>query len=459
MIGAVVLSEAISYLAFHDPNAVGLIAIFLFIALIIYFAFRTGLRGGFIAVAITIFYYLYIIDSRDYTGAQFITSIQTTAVLGVLYVLLAWIIGWLKQTIDLLIEQEANEKRKLQAIVQQLPVGVIVADNNGTIIHGNQQLEKILGRKIREGLVAGRDIIAKGTHNGKEVGPSGWPLAHTLTTGKPVIDKEFKIQNDKGKDVVLQISASPIKSRSGKVIAAAAIINDITQQKELETRKDDFVNMASHELKTPITSMKLYIDSLSISLGKYNDERATKIMHNLKGQTDKLQKLVNDLLDVSRLQTGKLGFEKEDFRLDTLISEIIEVLQDSTKKHTIVYAKKAAVKVYADKFRIYQVITNLVTNAIKYSPQESSITINLVRKQGKAVVSVTDSGIGIAKDQQKRIFERLYQVADMKEKTYPGFGMGLFISKEIIRRHKGTIWVESEKGKGSTFYFSLPLNT
>jgi signal transduction histidine kinase len=190
---------------------------------------------------------------------------------------------------------------------------------------------------------------------------------------------------------------------------------------------------------------------------KHNDDKATSILTNIRNQTNRLQKLVNDLLDVSRLQTGKLTFEKEMFRLDELVAETIEVLKGSAKRQKLIFEKTSPVSVYGDRFRIYQVITNLVTNAIKYSPDNTDIIIKVYKKNKKAEVSVQDSGIGIDKDQRKRIFERLYQVTDDKEKTFPGFGMGLYISKEIIKRHKGNIWVESEKGKGSTFYFNIPL--
>jgi signal transduction histidine kinase len=189
----------------------------------------------------------------------------------------------------------------------------------------------------------------------------------------------------------------------------------------------------------------------------YKDERATKIVGSIQHQIERLQELVNDLLDVSRLQTGKLTFTKEDFRIDQLVEEAIADLKGMAKDQRIVYTGKVAIKVHADKFRIYQVLTNLITNAVKYSGDGKSIKLNIKRKEGKVVVSVQDFGIGIAKEQQRKIFDRLYQVIDDKQKTFPGFGMGLYIAKEIITRHQGKIWVESEKGKGSTFFFTLPL--
>jgi signal transduction histidine kinase len=203
--------------------------------------------------------------------------------------------------------------------------------------------------------------------------------------------------------------------------------------------------------------MKLYINSLLNRIKKNNDDKSQKILSSIKLQTDRLQALVNDLLDVSRLQTGKLSFNTENFNINSLIKETIEHIQETAKDRKIIYTNQPPIRVTADKFRIYQVLTNLLTNAVKYSQEGKKIEVSVRRTAGNIIVSVRDYGIGIAKDEQAKIFNRLYQVIGDTEKTFPGLGMGLFISKEIIRRHKGKIWVESEKGKGSTFYFSLPI--
>lgn len=452
-----VLSELFAVFIAHNPNIVGVYIIWANVMTIMYFAFRDGLKGGVIAALIPVCYYAYIIYTRQHTGAQLVASVETTIVLGLLYLAMAGIIGWLKQTIDSLIESEANEKRRLQAIVQQLPVGVVITDSKGRVTQVNKKLETILGTKIPLGFIMGSAPLLPTTTNGKNIVPSKGPLAQVISTGKTVGGKEFSIKRKDGREVYVLTSAAPIHNKVGKLIAAASISYDITQQKELEKRKDDFLNMASHELRTPLTSMKLYIDSLTAKVRDYDDERVNKTIKSIKQQTDRLQELVSDLLDVSKIQTGKLSFVKETFRLDTLAAETIEDVRGMAKKQEIVLTSKASVNVFADRFRMYQVLTNLITNAIKYSKGEKQIKVRIKREADKVVVSVQDFGIGIAKEQQKKIFERLYQVQDDNGRTYPGFGMGLYISKEIITRHKGAIWVESEKGKGSTFYFTLPL--
>jgi len=451
----VILLEIYVHIILQNPDAVGLYAIILFVALIVYFAFREGIRGGLIATCITLSYYFYIIYSRNYEGEELLAGIITTLALGIIYGFLALIIGWLKQRIDSLIENEADEKERLKAIIQQLPVGIVITDNKGKVVEGNKKLEKILGHGVKIGRIAGKDTISEFRINNKLLPPSQTPLAKALATGKTIVRRNIVHEQNDGKKSYLQVQASIIRNKKGRVIAAASIINDVSRQKEEEKRKDDFVNMASHELKTPITSMKLYIDTLAHLL-KDKNQKAMKITQSLKFQTDRLQALVSDLLDVSRIQTGKLIFNKEIFQIDKLIEDIVDAMQGMSK-HEIVYQKgKFPFTVNADRFRIYQVLANLINNALKYSPQDQKIHISAKKTNGRVIVRVEDHGIGISKENQKRIFDRLYQVTDKKAKTFPGLGLGLYISKEIIKRHNGRMWVESEKDKGSTFYFTLP---
>lgn len=452
-----ILSEIYTVVILKDPDSVGMYAIFLFLGIIVYFSFRNGILGGVAATTVTIGYYAYIIVSRNAPHQQKIVQWETTAVLATFYMLLAFVIGWLKQRIDLLIESEADERRRLQAIVEQLPVGVVITDNKGIVIQANRQLETIMGMKFPRGFIAGKNLPLHTAHKGKEITAAQAPLAAALSTGIAVVGKEFMLKRKDGREVYIRISASAIHNKEGKIIAAASIIHDITQQKENEKRKDDFVNMASHELKTPITSIRLYLDSLILKMKNASDKNAEKTLQSIRYQTERLQELVSDLLDVSRLQTGKLSFTKENFHINELVKETIEQLQATAKHHSLKLTAPPAIRVYADKFRIYQVVTNLITNAIKYSPGGTAITVRIRKQKNNAVISITDQGIGIAKDQHAKIFQRLYQVVGSKEKTFPGLGMGLYISKEILKRHGGRIWVESEIGKGSTFFFRLPL--
>jgi signal transduction histidine kinase len=179
----------------------------------------------------------------------------------------------------------------------------------------------------------------------------------------------------------------------------------------------------------------------------------------MEAQLDKLTDLISDLLDISRMQSGKLALREEPIDLDALIEETVEAVQAATSTHQLLIEGRIGTQVLGDQDRLAQVFVNLLTNAIKYSPRANKVLVRLLRDDsgGQAIVGVQDFGIGIDKAHHGKIFERFYQVTDPEEKTYPGLGIGLYISHEIVARHQGRMWVESHKGNGATFFVTLPL--
>lgn len=235
--------------------------------------------------------------------------------------------------------------------------------------------------------------------------------------------------------------------------------NALQQLQELEKRKDDFISMASHELKTPITSMNGYVYALEKNLNENNFDTSKKIINKVQMQINKQSKLVADLLDTTRLQVQQLQLVEDYFDINTLVTDTIADLQATTSTHTITVNGSCSQKIFGDKERISQVVNNFVTNALKFSPREKIVEVSITENKNDVVISVTDKGLGMDNKHLKKIFERFYRVYDEKEKTYPGMGVGLYIAKEIIDRHNGKIWTKSKKGQGSTFYFSLPFKT
>jgi signal transduction histidine kinase len=231
----------------------------------------------------------------------------------------------------------------------------------------------------------------------------------------------------------------------------------VAERKELERQKDEFIAMANHELKTPVTSLKGFAQFLQRRFAKAGDEESAKLLLKMDAQVNKLISLIEDLLDITRIEAGKLQFHDDYFPFDELVDEIVEEVQHVTEKHAIIREGLAEKMVYADKDRIGQVITNFLTNAIKYSADSDQITVNTSATNHQVSLSVKDYGLGIAKEQQPYVFERFYRVSDTTGRTYPGLGIGLYISREIIKRQGGRIWVISEKGKGSTFGFTIPV--
>jgi signal transduction histidine kinase len=230
----------------------------------------------------------------------------------------------------------------------------------------------------------------------------------------------------------------------------------MTERKDLEQQKDDFISIASHELRTPITSIKLYAEILEKHIQTTNDIQGKKYTSKINEQLKKLTELLNFLLDVSKIQSGKISLNYENANINNLITETVKVIQPTYKSHKIVIRGKVKGKIWIDKARISEVVINLISNAVKYSPQANEIIITLTQTDKKITISIKDFGIGIPKEEQKRIFDRFYRTKVIQQNQFPGIGLGLYIAYQIIKAHKGKMWVESENTKGSTFYFTLP---
>ncbi|MBL4675095.1 MAG: PAS domain S-box protein [Mucilaginibacter sp.] len=224
---------------------------------------------------------------------------------------------------------------------------------------------------------------------------------------------------------------------------------------KLNSKKDEFIGLASHELKTPMTSLNGYLQIIDRSLGE--DDRNKSFIKKALIQINKLSDLISDLLDVSKIEAGLLPLNYSDFHLDQMVDEVVELMQHSTKSHSIVIcATETKLLISADKQRLEQVIINLLSNAIKYSPEADHINVTLSADSKHAIIEVQDFGIGINKEQQRRIFSRFYRVEDVASHI-SGLGIGLYISNEIINRHNGKLSVNSNAGKGSTFRVEVPV--
>jgi|GEM_PF-101109 len=230
---------------------------------------------------------------------------------------------------------------------------------------------------------------------------------------------------------------------------------EISHRIAAEKKKDEFISMASHELKTPLTSIKAYNQLLAKKL-QDNSEVAEFIAKGA-GHIKQLERLISDLLDVSKINSGKLSYNTLEFDFGEAVKDCVESVQHTTQHHRIIIERAESILYKGDKQRIEQVIVNFLTNAIKYSPEADKVIIKAWLEGGNIMVSVRDFGIGIAKENLNRLSERFYRV-EGSSKKYSGLGLGLFIAEEILEGHGGNFWIESEVDKGSTFYFRLPLN-
>lgn len=246
---------------------------------------------------------------------------------------------------------------------------------------------------------------------------------------------------------------SPLFDQEGRFREAIIISMDISFEKAIDQQKDDFISIASHELKTPLTSVKGYVELLNEMFTETGTITSDSLIIPLNEQVNRLAKLVTSLLDTSQIANGKLELHQEIFDMNDLIKEIGASFELISEKHLLITETSGAIPVYADRERMGQVLSNLISNAIKYSPDGGNIIVTSERGNHEVKVGVRDAGIGMSPEVLHKIFKRFYRVI---KDHYPGFGLGLYISMEIIKMHHGSLAVESEVGKGSFFYFTLP---
>jgi len=235
------------------------------------------------------------------------------------------------------------------------------------------------------------------------------------------------------------------------------LLEEIEFRKEAERKKDEFISIASHELKTPLTSVKGYVQLLERSVNRGDTETVKKHLGKAQMQLEKLNSLIADLLDISKIESGKMKFNKQDFCVDTLVDNVIEVMHQSNPEFKIVKKGNAGCTVHGDEMRIEQVIVNFLTNAIKYSPGTNEIQLTINVKDNQLYVAVKDYGIGMLPEQLHHVFDKFYRVEETSQR-FQGLGIGLYISSEIIKRHGGQVGVNSAYGEGSEFYFLMPTN-
>ncbi len=233
------------------------------------------------------------------------------------------------------------------------------------------------------------------------------------------------------------------------------LLAEIEFRKDAERKKDEFISIASHELKTPLTSVKGYVQLLERSVNKGDTETVKKHLEKAQVQLEKLNSLIADLLDISKIESGKLKLNKQNFSIDYLLDNVLEIMHQSNPTFKIIKKGKANCEIFADEMRIEQVIVNFLTNAVKYSPGTEEIFITINVKNDLLYLAVKDSGIGMLPEQLEHVFDKFYRVEETSQR-FQGLGIGLYISSEIIKRHGGEIGVTSAYGEGSEFYFTMP---
>ncbi|RBQ06663.1 PAS domain-containing sensor histidine kinase [Pedobacter miscanthi] len=282
-------------------------------------------------------------------------------------------------------------------------------------------------------------------------------LGEAAKTGIPFVS-EMRFKNTEGRYIWHLNIASPILDEEGKIQMWVGSTTDIQKIKEEEQRKADFVSLLSHEIKTPVTSIKGYIQLMKREIGKdsFQREKISGGLDRLDRLVMQLTALVSDMLDLTRIETGHLHLNKKPVDLDALINEVAGDFKMTNPERELMFSEQGNFTVAADRDKIAQVLINLISNAIKYSPADSPVKITTSQNSDGISVSITDQGIGISEKDHKKIFERFYRVEGKGKYQFSGFGIGLYLANSIIELHGGKLSLESEPGSGSTFTFLLP---
>jgi two-component system CheB/CheR fusion protein len=360
-----------------------------------------------------------------------------------------------------------ESERQFRQIADSMPQIVWTATPDGHLDYYNRQWYEFTGFEEDYNELSWARIL-----NPDDVQISIDKYHHSIKTGEPYrVEYRFKDHKNPGSFRWFMGRANPVRDQQGNIVKWFGTFTEIDDakriQQELELGKqqrEDFIKMASHELKTPITTLKGYLQLILNAVKDDENEISPLLIKSslvtMDKQVNRLTRLMSELLDLSRIEAGQLELNKELFSLNELVIEMVQDVLYTSNKFSINIYHDTECTVHADRDRLGQVLTNLLTNAIKYSPHADKIEVRIYKpEKNRVAVSVKDQGIGVGEKEQEKIFERYYRAEGKSEQTYPGFGVGLYIAGEIIQRHNGKISVESEKGKGSTFTFTLPVET
>ncbi|MCE9669140.1 PAS domain S-box protein [Myxococcus stipitatus] len=367
-------------------------------------------------------------------------------------------------------EKERDESLALLAtLFRTAPVGLGFLDTDMRYVRVNDLLARINDATPDE---------HRGRRPSEVLGHAGLlieqMLERVLDTGVPVEAREVSTRElgmPCPPEGYLAGSLYPVYGPDGHMLGVGALVEDITERKRAEEERDrlyreaqeairvrdDFLSIASHELKTPLTPLSLRLAALERKLerGEHVDPAT---LHLARQHLLRITSLINDLLDASRIEAGRLALHREATRLDQLVEDVVQAMEAQRGNHVLRYDPPAhSIQVFADPYRLEQVINNLVDNALKYSPDGGTIDVTLEADGETALLSVKDPGIGIPEEQQKQLFDRYFRAHNVSSRSYGGLGLGLYISRDIVERHGGRIWVESEVGHGSTFHVALPI--
>lgn len=351
-----------------------------------------------------------------------------------------------------------REKQRLDATIEQSADGVMIIDSRWRITTFNKAMEQLTGWPRDEAV--GRPCAeVLGIHNaqGVNICLADCPLQRLPFVSSPVV--EGRVLTRDGRELYVQSRYAPQRGAQGQFLGAIANVRDITAQKQEEELQSTFVSVISHELKTPVSIIKGFAGTLQREDAEFTPQQYREGLQVIEEEADRLARQIQDLLDVSRLTAGGIRLDLADLPLPALAADVVKALAPGAGPAFEFELRfhDDMPPVHADYERVRQILANLVSNAVKYSPDGGTIRIGGWPEGEMAVCYVADQGVGIAPEEQEAIFRRFYRVDNRLRRETQGTGLGLFLTRAIVEAHGGRIWVDSEMGKGSTFTFIIPV--
>ena len=355
------------------------------------------------------------------------------------------------------IREVLREKEKTSAVLASVADGVYVVDTSGHIVLWNEAAEAITGFSEDE-------MIGKHCFGAEGEFPEGGQGCTSFCGTASHVDEGFSSTgyevltcNKDAEKMWLSVSAAPIRDSDGTLAGVVHVFRDISEYKEIDRMKSDFVATVSHELRTPLTSILGFSKTLLRTDASFSDESRKSFLLEIVREGERLARLIEDVLSVSRIEAGRLRFDLKPVNAAPTINQVIKNMARLTSIHNfIINVPDGLPPVSADPDKLYQVLLNLVVNAVKYSPDGGPVTVNAGAREGNVLFEVEDHGVGISTEHLPHVFERFYRAARGKGGA-TGTGLGLYVSKNLVEQMGGRIWAESEAGKGSRFFFELPV--
>ncbi len=352
--------------------------------------------------------------------------------------------------------QALEEKQRLDALIDNSADGVLILDHAGRIEIFNRALSELTG--CPQDVAIGRhcsEVLVLYDEKGRSLCKQVCPLLDPSNRRKSSIDGT--IVRPDGRRIAVSITFSPLYDESGSRVNTVANVRDTTRAREAEELKSTLLSVISHELKTPVALIKGYAGTLRRPDGNWDRETLAQSLEIIEEEADRLNQLINNLLEASRVQAGGLNLRFGHVRLDRLAKKVADEFRTQSARHQIVVEVPDDLPpITGDEERLREVIGNLISNAVKYSPRGGTIRVGASADAREVRLYVADEGIGIAPEERTRIFERFYRVDNASSRKTQGAGLGLFLVKAVVEAHGGRVWVESTPGKGSQFNVALP---